>query len=613
MIARTKAVILVTTFTLTFVSWLSLTLSWLPSETSRLLGLIGALLGAVFIGQSAVKALFKGEFGIDLLATVAILASIWVDEYLAAAIVALMLGGGEILESIAFNRASAAIDKLIQGFPQTATVRRDGREYDVELSEIRIAETVIIKPGGIIPVDGRVLVGHATVNQSSVTGESFPVEKTQGDDVYSGSLVNLGALEVYVSAIGEDSTYGRIVTMVREAQELQAPIVQLADRFARYYIPLILVIGVVVYLIFQDPLRMAAVFIIACPCALTLATPTAIVASIGNSARKGILIRNGENLERLSSINVLVLDKTGTITSGRPHVSKVVGVNDVTSAEVLRVAAGAEQHSEHPLAKAILEKAKDKGIEPLQCSNFEVYPGLGICVTQMDQIIRVGSEKMMTKHAIVLSEDILAHPDPGDISITVMYVARDKGVIGWLLVSDVLRQDVAAILTDVKQSGAEKIVMLTGDRQVVAEQIGKDAGFDTIIADVLPAQKVEHIQQLQRAGWNVMMVGDGINDAPALATADIGVAMGLTGTDIAIETAGITLASNNLESIPRLFRIGRATMNVIKLNILFAVLVNIVGISLSVLGVISPLLASIIHESNAVVVMFNALRLLKID
>jgi Cd2+/Zn2+-exporting ATPase len=585
MIARTKAVILVTTFTLTFVSWLSLTLSWLPSETSRLLGLIGALLGAVFIGQSAVKALFKGEFGIDLLATVAILASIWVDEYLAAAIVALMLGGGEILESIAFNRASAAIDKLIQGFPQTA----------------------------IIPVDGRVLVGHATVNQSSVTGESFPVEKTQGDDVYSGSLVNLGALEVYVSAIGEDSTYGRIVTMVREAQELQAPIVQLADRFARYYIPLILVIGVVVYLIFQDPLRMAAVFIIACPCALTLATPTAIVASIGNSARKGILIRNGENLERLSSINVLVLDKTGTITSGRPHVSKVVGVNDVTSAEVLRVAAGAEQHSEHPLAKAILEKAKDKGIEPLQCSNFEVYPGLGICVTQMDQIIRVGSEKMMTKHAIVLSEDILAHPDPGDISITVMYVARDKGVIGWLLVSDVLRQDVAAILTDVKQSGAEKIVMLTGDRQVVAEQIGKDAGFDTIIADVLPAQKVEHIQQLQRAGWNVMMVGDGINDAPALATADIGVAMGLTGTDIAIETAGITLASNNLESIPRLFRIGRATMNVIKLNILFAVLVNIVGISLSVLGVISPLLASIIHESNAVVVMFNALRLLKID
>jgi P-type E1-E2 ATPase len=277
------------------------------------------------------------------------------------------------------------------------------------------------------------------------------------------------------------------------------------------------------------------------------------------------------------------------------------------------IAAGAEQHSEHPLAKAICEKAVKEGIAPIQCSNFEAYPGLGICVSQLGQTIHVGSEKMMKMQSIVLSENTLADSDPADVASTVMYVARDSEVIGWLLVSDTLRQDVAPILSDVKHSGAKKIVMLTGDKQQVAEQIGKDIGFDEIVADVLPSQKVEHIRQLQEAGWNVMMVGDGINDAPALATADVGVAMGLTGTDIAIETAGITLTSNNLESIPRLFRIGRATMNVIKLNILFAVLVNLVGISLSVLGVISPLIASIIHEGNAVIVMFNALRLLKID
>jgi Cd2+/Zn2+-exporting ATPase len=613
LVARTKALILVVTFVLAFFSWLTSTLGLLPDEIGQTIGLIGALLGVVFIGHSALRTLFNGEFGIDLLATVAILSSIWVNEYLAAAIVTLMLGGGEILESVAYNRASAAIDKLIQGFPQTATVWRDEREYEVELSEIQIGETVIIKPGGIIPVDGHVLDGHATVNQASVTGESVPIEKIQGDEVYSGSLITLGALDVQVTAIGAESTYGRIVSMVREAQELHAPIVHLADRFARYYIPLILVIGVVVFLIFQDPLRMAAVFIIACPCALTLATPTAIVASIGNSARKGILIRNGENLERLSSINALVLDKTGTITSGQPHVSKVVGVNGVTSKEVLMIAAGAEQHSEHPLAKAICEKAVKEGIAPIQCSNFEAYPGLGICVSQLGQTIHVGSEKMMKMQSIVLSENTLADSDPADVASTVMYVARDSEVIGWLLVSDTLRQDVAPILSDVKHSGAKKIVMLTGDKQQVAEQIGKDIGFDEIVADVLPSQKVEHIRQLQEAGWNVMMVGDGINDAPALATADVGVAMGLTGTDIAIETAGITLTSNNLESIPRLFRIGRATMNVIKLNILFAVLVNLVGISLSVLGVISPLIASIIHEGNAVIVMFNALRLLKID
>jgi Cd2+/Zn2+-exporting ATPase len=576
------------------------------------IGLSGALFGTIFIGHSALKTLFQGEFGIDLLATVAILASIWVGEYLAAAIVALMLGGGEVLEGYAFNRASEAIDKLIQGFPQTATVRRNGQEVEVEVSTVRVGETVIIKPGGIIPVDGRVLAGHATVNQASVTGESLPVEKIAGDDVYSGSLVTLGALEVYVTAVGEESTYGRIVSMVREAQELQAPIVQLADRFARYYIPLILVIGVIVYVIFQDPLRMAAVFIIACPCALTLATPTAIVASIGNSARQGILIRNGENLERLGTVNTLVLDKTGTITMGDPHVSTITGWNGVTSSEVLQVASGAETHSEHPLAKAILKKAEGEGIEPLHCSNFEVYPGLGVCVTGLDQMIRVGSEKMMREQAILLSDEMLVKSDPKDVASTTMYVARDDEIIGWLHVSDVLRQDVPLVLKDVKQSGAEKIIMLTGDRQSVADEIGKDVGFDAIVADMLPSEKVQYIQELQSEGWKVMMVGDGINDAPALATSDVGVAMGLTGTDIAIETAGITLASNNLARIPTLFRIGRATMNVIKLNILFAVFVNLVGITLSVFGIISPLLASIIHESNAVVVMVNALRLLRI-
>ncbi|UCH37649.1 MAG: cation-translocating P-type ATPase [Candidatus Bathyarchaeota archaeon] len=577
-----------------------------------MIGLSGALFGTIFIGHSALKSLSQGEFGIDLLATVAILASIWVGEYLAAAIVALMLGGGEVLEGYAFNRASEAIDKLIHGFPQTATVRRNGHDIKVEISAVGVGETVIIKPGGIIPVDGRVLAGHATVNQASVTGESLPVEKMSGDDVFSGSLVTLGALEVRVTAVGGESMYGRIVSMVREAQELHAPIVQLADKFARYYIPLILVIGVLVYVIFQDPLRMAAVFIIACPCALTLATPTAIVASIGNSARQGILIRNGENLERLGTVNTLILDKTGTITTGDPYVSAVKGWKDVSSTEVLQVASGAETHSEHPLAKAILTKAEDEGIEPLHCSNFEVYPGLGICVTEGNKLIRVGSEKMMKEHSIPLSDEILVHADPQDVSSTTMYVARDDEIIGWLQVSDVLRQDVLLVLKNVKRSGAEKVIMLTGDRQTVAEEIGKDVGFDDIIGDMLPSEKVQYIQQLQSDGGKVMMVGDGINDAPALATSDVGVAMGLTGTDIAIETAGITLTSNNLAKIPALFRIGRATMNVIKLNILFAIVVNVVGIILSMFGVISPLVASIIHESNAVVVMVNALRLLRI-
>ena len=376
---RKKSMILVVSLALSLVSWLSQVFRVLPSETSDFIGLAGAFLGAIFIGHSALRTLFRGIFGIDLLATGAIIASIWVGEYLAAAIVALMLGGGEILESIAFTRASNAIDKLIEGFPQTTTVIREGSQLEIRVSEVKVGETVIIKPGGIVPVDGRVLKGHATVNQASVTGESSPIEKAWGDEVYSGSLVELGALEVEATAIGEDSTYGRIISIVQKAEKGKAPIVRLTDRFARYYIPLILIIGVLVYIVSQDPLRMASVFVIACPCALTLATPTAIVASIGNSARKGILFRNGESLEQLSKSNTLILDKTGTITVGQPSVSKVVGFNGVTQDEVLKVAAGAEMHSEHPVAKAILKKAEEDNIMPFECSDFEVYPGLGIC------------------------------------------------------------------------------------------------------------------------------------------------------------------------------------------------------------------------------------------
>jgi len=401
--------------------------------------------------------------------------------------------------------------------------------------------------------------------------------------------------------------------MVREAEENQAPIVGLADRFAGYYIPLILVIGVAVYLFTRDPLRMASVFIIACPCALNLATPTAIVASIGNSARKGILIRDGGSLERLGGVDTLVLDKTGTITMGRPSVSKVLGFNGVTEEEVLRIAAGAERHSEHPLAKAVINKAEDEGVTPLECSDFEVRPGLGICVTLGDQTVMVGSEKMMRESSIPLPREASSLALMEDAASTAVFVARDKEVIGSLLVSDALREDVAEVLLDARGSGAEKIVMLTGDRRAVAESVGREAGFDEVVADLLPAQKVDHIKALQGEGRKVVMVGDGINDAPALATADVGVAMGLSGTDIAIETAGITLATNSLDRIPKLLRIGRATMGVIKLNIVFAMAVNFLGIALSVLGFVSPLVASIIHEGNAVIVMLNALRLLKVD
>ena len=613
MVERRKVMLLSVVIILATTSWLTGILSLLPKGTSSLLGLMAAVLGVLFIGHSAIGTLMEGVFGIDVLATVAIIASIYVGEYIAASVVVIMLGGGEVLEDIAFSRATSAIEKLVDDFPQTAFVLRNDVEVEVPVSEIEVGETVIVKPGGMIPVDGVIRDGKATVNQASVTGESLPVEKASGDDVFSGSLVELGALEINATAVGDKSTYGQIISMVREAQIYKAPIVSLADKFAGYYIPVILVIGVAVLLWTRNPLRMASVFIIACPCALTLATPTAIVASIGNSARKGILIRTGESLERLGDVDTLVVDKTGTITSGKPSVVDVKGYNGYDARQVLSYAAGAERHSEHPIAQAVLSRAKEDKVALVECSEFEVYPGLGVCVTHEEYSIVVGSEKLLRENNIVLQGQAREDLEIEEAARSVVFVAVDGEVVGSLMVSDTLREGVKEVLAEAKKYGVKRTVMLTGDRVEVAERIGAEVGIDIVEADLMPDEKVERIQALKDKGSRVLMVGDGINDAPALAAADVGVAMGLTGTDIAMETAGITLATDRLDRLPMLLRIGKETMKVVKLNIAFALIVNLLGIILSIMGIVTPLVAALIHEGNAMIVMLNALRLLRVD
>ena len=335
MVNNSKALLLTISVGFGVLSWITQTLGVLPQEIYTTISLIGAVLGAVFIGHSAIKTLIRGVFGIDLLATVAIITSIFLSENLAAIVVVLMLGGGEILEEYISGRANRAIEDLIDAFPKYTLVIRDGLEIELPVSDVKPGDTVVVKSGGMIPVDGVIISGVATVNQSSVTGESLPVEKQAEDDVLSGSIVELGAIQIRTRVVGENSTYGRIIAMVREAEENQAPIVRLADRFAGYYIPVILILGVATYWWTRDPLRMAAVFIISCPCALTLATPMAVAASIGNSARRGILIRKGESLQKLASVDTLVLDKTGTLTLGRPEVANVKGFNGYANDIVL--------------------------------------------------------------------------------------------------------------------------------------------------------------------------------------------------------------------------------------------------------------------------------------
>jgi len=613
MVNRTKATVLAVSVGLGAASWLTQTLNLLPPQTYNALSLIGAILGVAFIAHSALKTLIGGVFGIDLLATVAIAASIILGENLAAIVVVLMLGGGEILEEFISGRANRAIEELIDAFPKLTLMIRDGEEVEVPVSEIKPGDIVAVKPGGMIPIDGDVINGNATVNQSSVTGEPLPVEKQRGDDVLSGSIVELGAVQIRTRVVGAESTYGRIIAMVKEAEEHQAPIVRLADRFAGYYIPVILVLGLAVYFLTGDPIRMAAVFIISCPCALTLATPMAVAASIGNGARKGILIRNGASLQKLADVDTVILDKTGTLTLGRPEVSNVKGFNGTPDHIVLALAAGAERHSEHPVARAVIKRAEEDGIQSVECSEVDTHPGMGICVTHEDMRLTVGSEKLLRQQGISITDEVSAYLSKQHANQSTILVAKNQDLLGALTVSDALRENVREVIADTRRSGASRIVILTGDKREVADEVGAKAGVDEVVADLLPSEKVAHVKRLKEAGGRVMMVGDGINDAPSLATADVGVAMGLTGTDIAIETAGITLSNNRLEGVPKLLRIGRETMKIVKLNIAFAILVNAIGIILSATGQVTPLTASIIHESNALIVMLNSLRLLRVD
>jgi len=613
MIERWKIAVIFLCIVVALTSWLSSALSLLPEVVSIDLALVAAAIGASFIAFSAVTSLLEGIFGVDVLATAAVVVSIAVGEYLAAAVIAIMLGGGEILEDFASSRVSSAIQKLIEASPKTATVIRDGREIEVKVDDVKIGETVVTKPGGKIPVDGIVLNGEATVNQSSVTGESMPAEKSKNDKVYSGTIVQLGALEIKTTAVKEQSTYGKIIQMVEEAEENRAPIERIADKYAKYFTPAILALGIGVYAVTGDPLRLASVFVIACPCALVLATPTAIAASIGNSARKGILIRNGESLEKLSDVDTLVLDKTGTITRGRLQVVCITGFNGHSESEVMRLAVAAEKLSEHPVAQAIVSKAKEMRIEAEEMKCFKVHPGLGVRVECEGDSIVVGNERMLREYSVSLGNDgtsyLARHVNAG----TTIFVAKNSNVIGAILLSDTVRDDAKDALNKAKINGVTKTVMLTGDNERTAKLVGEQIGVDEVKFDLMPSDKVDYVKELRAQGHHVAMVGDGINDAPALASSDVGIAMGLRGTDVAIETAGIVLATDDLNRIPKLFKISRTTITIIRVNIAIAMAVNVLGIAFSMGGVLPPLLASIVHESNALVGLFNSLRLLRVD
>jgi len=522
-----------------------------------------------------------------------------------------MLSGGEILEDYTANKTSKAIQLLIESAPKTARIRKDGKETQVPIEQVKVGDLVLVKPGEKIPIDGEILSGLASVNQASLTGESIAVQKSVNCKVLSGTIVELGALEIRAEKVGEDTTFAHIIKLIRKGQSNRAPIEKIAHRYAKYFAPVLLAIAIITYVVSRDVIAVVSTLVIACPCALTLATPTAVVASIGNAAKRGILIRGGATLESVGKTDTVVLDKTGTLTLGTPQVVDIETFNGKTESDVISLAALAEKFSEHPLAKAVLEKATKLGICTEDPHSFEVLPGQGVVVSYQSKEVLAGNEKLLETKNVVIDKEVQdSLTKQKGLGRTVFLICENSSVVGLVSVADVSREGVAASVADMRSVGVKNVVMLTGDNSATAHAIANQVGISEVGAELLPEGKVDYVKKLKNNGNRILMVGDGINDAPALAAAHVGVAMGKTGADVAIETADIILISDDLGKVSQTIKIGRKTVNLIKQNILIALAINIVGIFLAVNGDINPVIAAAIHEGNALFVVLNSARLI---
>ncbi len=570
--------------------------------------IVPMLLGGAAIGYpTLVTIIERRKITAGALVAIAIIGSAYLEEYLAAAVVALMMLAGEFLEEITLQRTRNAVRELVRLTPDVATVERNGAWVQVPLREVRVDDTVLVRPGERVPVDGTVLSGEASVNQATITGESMPVDKSNGARVFAGTTSQAGALVIRTDRVGRDTALGRIIQIVRAAQEQKGSTQKIADRFAAHFTPAILSIAGLVWLLTHDLLRVMAVLVIACPCALVLATPTAVVASVGNAARRGGLIKGGAALEAGGRVTAVAFDKTGTLTAGRPMVAAVEPLNGRSERDVLQMAAIAEIRSEHPLARAIVDHARAGDLSIADPSAFTMIFGRGVNATWNGHQIEVGNQRIVADGDPVQSV-LERHERQGR---TALLVRVDGDPWGIVALADVVRPQARAVVERLRAMGINRLVMLTGDHAVTAQAIARDVGLEEVRSGLLPEQKLDVIRELQTAGEVVAMVGDGVNDAPALVLADVGVAMAAAGTDVALESADVALMGDDLTLLPEVLALSRRALGIIRQNIWgFAVAVNIVGIVMAGTGVLSPIGAAVVHNIASLFVVINSGRLL---
>jgi Cd2+/Zn2+-exporting ATPase/Cu+-exporting ATPase len=486
-----------------------------------------------------------------------------------------------------------------------ARVERRGVEIEVSVGDVTIGEIVIIRPGEKIPVDGLIVGGQATIDQSAITGESMPVEAAEGRHVYAATIAKLGSLRVRAERIGSDSTFGRVIKMVEEAEAHRADVQRLADKVSGRYLPLVAGIAALTFLISRDPLSMAAVLLVACSCSFALATPVAMLASVGASAKRGLLIKGGKYLEVLARADVLLVDKTGTLTLGQPQVTDVISWNGLSRTEILSIAASVERYSEHPLAEAVRRLAHEEGISLNEPQSFEAIPGYGVRAVINSHRIAIGGRRM-----IPAAETFPIAAELEGQGKTLLFIESDGQPVGVLAAADTLRPEVPFALKQLHSLGIRHIELLTGDNERTAATLAEGLGV-AFRANLLPEDKIEVVKEFQAKGHVVVMIGDGVNDAPALAQADVGIAMGAAGADVAIEAAHIALMREDWQLVPEVLKIARQTMRIVKMNLAFTTVYNLVGLSLAAFGILPPVLAAAAQSLPDIGIMGNSARLLK--
>ena len=574
------------------IAWIAIILCGVPIILEAVIGLVTAF-----------------DIKADVLVSLALIASICIGETFAAGEVAVIMQLGALLEELTVAKARAGIEKLVHLTPQTARVLRDGEEEIIPAEQVKVGDRIRVLPGEGVPVDGVIISGQTSINQAVMTGESLPVDKTVGDTVSSGTVNQFGAFEMEATKVGEDSSIQRMIRLVQSADAGKAKIVGIADRWATWIVIIALTAAALTWIITGQIIRAVTILVVFCPCALVLATPTAIMAAIGNATKHGFLVREGDALERLAKAKVIAFDKTGTLTYGTPEVVAVRSVSQSFSEEeVYRLAASAEQLSEHPLGKAIVSCGRKSGAVLSTAEEFEMLPGRGVCARIDGKRVLAGNTELLLEHGV----EMTIPGEAGDYigrGCTVTYVAADGEFIGFLALSDTLREESAATISALTELGVQP-VLLTGDHENAAASIAGMLHIGEVRANCLPEDKLRYIGEYQEKGLPVCMIGDGVNDAPALKKADIGIAMGGVGSDIAVDAADIALVDDEVKELPHLMALSKRMMTTIKLNMTFSMTLNFIAITLAIIGTLNPVVGALIHNAGSVLVITNSAFLL---